>query len=197
MNNYKIIKSDNIEKGNVEFLRQWPWNYDYEPDVSFSLTYSDDRFYVRLRAYETDPVAVITKRNGPTCNDSCIEFFFCPVLGDNDHYINFEVNANPTFLFNFNTKSEHKEIMIDCPEEILNIRREKNDEFWQVDFELPFELIRKYSPDFSPERDKCMRANVYKCGVTDQPAHFGCWNRVQTPGPNFHLPMFFGMFLFE
>ena len=39
-----------------------------------------------IRAVETGPL-------GMPCQDSCMEFFFCPVPGD-DRYFNFEWNAN-------------------------------------------------------------------------------------------------------
>ena len=56
-------------------------------------------------------------------------------------------------------------------------------------------MLQKYIPDAELYAGKLIRANVYKCGSTRQPAHFMTWAHFDTrevPHPDFHQPKYFG-----
>ncbi|MHB1455061.1 MAG: carbohydrate-binding family 9-like protein [Saccharofermentanales bacterium] len=37
--------------------------------------------------------------------------------------------------------------------------------------------------------------NFYKCGDKTDCPHYGCWNPILLPAPDFHVPAFFGDFI--
>ena len=201
LKSYTIINSRDTSAAAAGHVDVWPWDYAYKPTTEFRITHGDDRLYVSLRSYEENPVALIHQMNGPVCNDSCIEFFFSPSSDNSNGYFNFEVNSNPTFLLEYGpcTADDSHPVEWDISE--LNVRSTAESDacgpFWQVDFEMPYAMIRKYAPDCKLSSGAVIRGNVYKCGCTDQEPHYGCWNPVLTPGPNFHKPEFFGEFIIE
>lgn len=201
MKSYTVKKTDDINMALLEYVNVFPWNYDYRPTTCFRVCHNEDSLIISLRSYEKNPVAHVTSTNGSVCNDSCMEFFFSPSEDNSLGYFNFEVNSNPTYLFEYRTHegADHVNIEWNENEYMLSASfgEENGEPFWQIDFRLPFAMIKKYAPAAELSSGSVIRANVYKCGHTDQPDHYFCWNRVGTPGPNFHKPEFFGRFIFE
>ncbi len=200
MKKYVIRNTNDISAADTDFVASWPWDYNYSPKTSFRVVHTDDRLIISLRAYEKDPYAGVTKTNGFVCNDSCLEFFFSPSEDNTEGYFNFEVNSNPTYLFGFNPKGG-KEIYVEWDDSeyklTSSVGADTDGDYWQIDFELPYALIRKYVPSAKLESGDVLRGNVYKCGKHQQPEHYGTWNPVETPGPNFHKCEFFGQFVLE
>ncbi len=196
---YFVKKTDSFDDAGIGSVSLSPWNYPAAPETVFRVIRSDDAFSVLLRCYEKDPVARIGKKHGPVCNDSCMEFFFSPSPDCSNGYFNFEVNANPTYLFDYGPDSGDGRFHIDWDDGDLSVRSTRGEDekgaFWQVTFRIPFELIRRFAPDAALSDGDVIRANVYKCGKTDQTEHYSCWSRVGTDGPNFHTPEFFGEFV--
>lgn len=201
MKSYTVKKTDCVNDAPVEAVNDFPWDYDYRPETNFRVCHTDKELIVSLRSYEKDPVARVDKTNGGVCNDSCIEFFFSPSEDNSLGYFNFEVNSNPTYLLEYGPCSadNSRPVEWDDGEYCLtsSFGNENGRDFWQVDFKLPYAMIRKYAPEATLSSGDVIRGNVYKCGCTDQPPHYFCWNRVETAGPNFHKPEFFGKFILE
>ena len=65
---------------------------------------------------------------------------------------------------------------------------------WILHAQIPLSLLKQVygiSPDtFAP--GFAFRGNFYKCGDKTDVAHYGMWNPVLTPTPDFHRPEFFG-----
>lgn len=193
MKRYEVIKTDDIEAARFEEINGSPWDYAYGPRAAFRAVRSDGALTVALRCFEDGPVARITERHGPVCNDSCMEFFFSPSADCSNGYFNFEVNSNPTYLFDYGEDSGDSRRHIDGE---IPVALTRGGGFWEITVKIPFSLIKKFTPDADLSNGAVIRANVYKCGKTDQPEHYRCWNPVGTPGPNFHKPEFFGEFAF-
>jgi hypothetical protein len=66
-----------------------------------------------------------------------------------------------------------------------------------VEYTLPFSILEKYMKVDLPMPGKKWRANFYKCGDKTSHPHWLTWAPVEFPKPNFHLPGFFGMLIFE
>ena len=200
MKTYIIKKTSDISLANVDYVNTWRWGKDYTPVCPFRAVHTDDSLIISLRCYEKEPYAAVTKKNGYVCNDSCLEFFFSPSEDNSEGYFNFEVNANPTYLFGFNPVGG-KEEYIEWDDSEYDLKsttgKDENGDFWQIDFTLPYALIKKYVPEASLESGSIMRGNVYKCGKHGQIEHYGTWSPVETDGPNFHKPEFYGKFIIE
>ncbi len=199
--NYNVKKTDDISLAEFDYVNCYPWGDKYTPETAFRAVHTDDRLIVSLRCYEKDPVITVTEINGCVCNDSCIEFFFTPYSEVSDVYFNFEVNANPAYLFEYRW-GDRQHICTDCTEEELGTsvtygKDHSGRDFWQVDFAIPYAVIRRHCPDCDLSSGSVIRANVYKCGCINQEVHYGTWSLVETEDVAFHIPEYFGYFTLE
>ncbi len=169
----------------------------YCPKIVFSATYSDEGFHAHFEAYEKNPRAVVTEHQGPVCDDSCLEWFmnFDPV--HTDRYFNIEVNAKGTANIGFR-KDRYDNTPLTVEDiESMNIKTEIFEDYWTADYTVPFELLKKYIPDYEFKKGLDHPANVYKCGDETEIPHFGCWSMVNREKPDFHIPSYFGTMTIE
>ena len=201
MKTYVIRNTPDIDSAQFDRVDCWPWGFDYEPKTLFRAVHTDECIKVSLRCYEKDPYAGVTKTGGYVCNDSCMEFFITPSADNSLGYFNFEMNSNPTYLLEYGYSHEKKHQLVEWDESEYALRttygEDEGEAYWQVDFEIPYGMIKKYAPEASLESGSVMRGNVYKCGRHQQPEHYGTWNLVETETPNFHKSEYFGKFILE
>lgn len=158
------------------------------------LCYDNAALYVRLSAVEENIRAEHMGPLGEICEDSCLEFFFCPIAGD-DRYFNIEVNPNGAMFLGFGSNVHN--LMRLIPEEPpIHPQTGRTTDGWDVSYAIPFTFIRQFFPDFAPAPGCAIRANCYKCGdLTVQP-HYLCWNPVPAQPCAFHNPSAFGIMRF-
>lgn len=201
MKRYILKNTPDVTEAVFETVGSWPWKgYECEYLTRFRAVHTDNGLAVSIRCYEKEPYAGVTKTNGYVCNDSCLEFFFSPSADSSAGYFNFEVNSNPTYLFGYNPVGGKEEyVQWDESEYALTSTKASDEagDYWQVDFKMPYAMIKKYVPEFDISSGAVWRGNVYKCGKHNQHEHYGSWSPVGTDGPNFHRPEFFGEFVFE
>lgn len=201
MKRYIIKNTNDISKANIDFITCWPWMEEYTPKVSFRIVHTDDCFIVSLRTYEKDPVAKINVRDGYVCNDSCMEFFFSPSPDNSNGYFNFEANCNPTMYLHYAQCDRTGSMSVEWDEREFGMTttygNEDGRDYWQLDYKVPYAMIRKYAPSCDLSSGSVIRGNVYKCGRTEQIEHYGSWNLVGTAKPSFHEPDFFGELVIE
>lgn len=156
--------------------------------------YDDTALYVRLRAVEKNIRAELTGKLDEVCEDSCLEFFFSPIPGDS-RYFNIEVNPNGAMFLGFASQVENLIRLI--PEEAPIIPRPvRTADGWEVSYEIPYDFIRLFFPNFNPAPGGAIRANCYKCGELTDPKHFMCWCPVIRRPCAFHNPDKFGTMYF-
>lgn len=158
------------------------------------LCYDDTALYVRLQAKEqnirkehTDPLAEI-------CEDSCLEFFLCPMEGD-DRYFNLEFNPNGNVYLGFGANLPTLHRLIPETQFIFPQVTFTNDG-WAIEYAIPHEFVRIFFPGYSPAPGKTVRANCYKCGDLTEIPHWLCWNPVPEELHTFHCPDHFGLMHF-
>ena len=76
------------------------WCPEVPITASAQLCYDDSAIYVRLSAQEPNIRAEERGPLGVPCVDSCLEFFFCPIAGD-DRYLSIECNPNGCLFLGF------------------------------------------------------------------------------------------------
>ena len=202
MKSYIIKNSNDINDGVVGIVDAWPWEEYTSPlRVEFRIVHTDECFKFALRCYEKEPYAGMKNTNGYVCNDSCMELFLSPSADNSAGYFNFEVNANPTYLFGYNKGVRVGSVFVEWDESEYELTsskgRDEVGDFWQINATLPYALIKKYVPSCDLSSGGHIRGNVYKCGRHHQPEHYGCWSPVVSDEPNFHAPEFFGEFVIE
>lgn len=162
------------------------------------VAYSEDALLIRQWAKEPVLRAELTGLIDEVCDDSCLEFFFCP-MEDDLRYFNIEYNPNTARFLGFGSG---------IPDLIRLLPDENNDRFlpcvktfeggWELTYQIPYEFIRRFFPDFAPAPGKAMRANCCKCGDKTVNFHWLTWSQLAYSDEDFtfHSPREFGQMIF-
>ena len=155
------------------------------------ICYDETALYVRLSAQEPNIRAEERGPLGVPCVDSCLEFFFCPIEGD-DRYLSIECNPNGCLFLGFcNTGRRIIRLVPDCVEAIDPVI-DMTEEGWSVTYAVPASYVRLFFPEFELKSGVTLRANCFKCGDKTGQEHYMSWNPVEVSDPDFHIPAFFG-----
>ena len=195
------FKDYSFDSINPLFIDNYLWiKNKYTPKVEVRLCYSDEYLFLRFHAFEKEITATFTEINDPVHKDSCVEFFVDLFPSDQNFYFNFEINAIGTLFVGFG--SVNNRIKLNA-EEINKIKIDSllkepfegqiKTNFWGIKLAIPFDLLQEY---FQKKFERNLaKANFYKCGDNAKYEHYGCWSRVKSEIPNFHLPEYFGNFI--
>lgn len=159
------------------------------------LCYDEHALYVRLSAQEEKIRAELTGTLDEICEDSCLEFFFCPTEND-PRYFNIECNPNGCLFLGFGPNVEELVRLIPENPSIRPVTK-RIPGGWETLYAIPYSFIRMFFPGFSPASGSAMRANFYKCGDKTEIPHYLCWNQVPQQRCAFHNPSAFGLVHFE
>lgn len=176
-------------------------DYNYKPDVSLSIAYSDDELLMKYYVTENFFKAEKTESNQMVCEDSCVEFFVSPT--NDGLYYNLEFNGIGTCLLG--TGTGRADSTRANPEIILKIRRltslgdkpikeTEGHHSWTITIAIPFEVF--FHHKIEDLKGKTFRANFYKCGDMLKIPHYVTWNPVGTENPDYHQPKYFGSLKF-
>lgn len=160
--------------------------------------YTDDALFLHLwmdvsniRAEEKGPY-------GTPCEDSCLEFFFQPVPGD-DRYINIEFNFNGCYYFGIGTGIH--DLMRLVPEmdgaDLFSHKTVKTETGWEIFYQIPYSLLRRIFSEAKPEPGMEIRANCFACSDLSQPYYYYSWNPIEGEPFTFHRPQSFGLMKFS
>lgn len=195
----KIIETlpnwNEIETLNIDI------SYDNTPDTitaNAQICCNNEKFFVHLSTVEKNYLRAEKGITGLPYLDSCLEFFFSPMQNDK-RYFNIEFNSNACVFFGFSGGSDS--IMRQTPEnDILEFFKPNiitNEDSWEIFYEIPFYLIKRYFPEFEVFEGKQIRANCFKCSDNSNPPHYLSWNLVKGLPFTFHKPECFGVMKFE
>jgi len=185
-----------------EEIKMLNWkNFNYKPEVFFSIAYTDKELLLKYYVSEKYFKAEKTESNQMVCEDSCVEFFVSPA--DDGIYYNFEFNGIGTCLLGTGT-GRHDSKRAD-PGIISQIRRkstvgvrpvkeQKGDFSWTLTMAIPFKVFFRH--EVKDLKGKTFKANFYKCGDMLSVPHYVTWNPVGTPEPDYHRPEYFGILKF-
>jgi hypothetical protein len=182
-----------LDTHNRQHLHHAPWhNGDAQPQVSFSIAYSNEVIYLKYYVIEDVFKAEYNQFNDPVFEDSCVEFF---IAFDNDpNYYNLEFNCMGTSRGQYGL---HKSDRTFIPASLLKTIRhqtllksssESNIQ-WELTLCIP-KAIFSFHPGLSFAQSNA-RANFYKCGDGLPKPHFLCWSNIEAQKPEFHLSRFF------
>jgi len=175
----------------------------YQPRVEARLCLSPNFLYVFFKAWESRVRLTYTNFQDPVYKDSCVEFFVDPFPEKGLGYINIETNALGTMLIHH---GKDRGTRRPIPREDLAgfevrpsikapVTGEHGADQWTLAYRLPLSLFEKYYG--ARLASGCVaRGNFYKCGDLAEFPHYGAWNPVGSPEPDFHLPEYFGRILF-
>lgn len=193
------ISSPEWDKADVGHIETEPWEgFSPAPETTFKLLRGPEGLSVLMHTDEKNLRAEVTKENGEICDDSCMEFFFKPSPWS-VNFMNFEVNPNGVMHIGIG-KDRYGRTLIDEPRSTFSVETIPNDGDWTLKYYIPDSFLQKY---FNEETVKTRgnsshvtRANFYKCGEQTGHSHFAVWSNIETEGPDFHVPDFFGKLIF-
>lgn len=161
------------------------------------IAYGEDAFFVHLSTEEKGYRAVEHGPVGSPCEDSCLEFFFCPMEND-DRYFNIEFNANGCVYFGLGRDIDTLVRLL--PEQDGSVFAERivrGADGWEIFYEVPYAFIRRFFPDFAATPGRTLRANCYKCADRSAPPHYLAWSETVGEPFTFHKPHCFGLMTLE
>jgi hypothetical protein len=191
-----VTALNNLEKHKIDHV-SWP-AYPYRPRVSFKIAGGRDCIILQYFVREANIRAVNTENNTPVWEDSCVEFFLS--FNDQAGYYNFEVNCIGTILAAFGKDRDYRSFLtedkMNSIKRYSSINRLPGDLMigWEVIIVLP---LKVFTHDNITSLDGVeARGNFYKCGDKLPDPHYLSWSPIESRGPDFHLPSFFGKILF-
>jgi len=155
------------------------------------LCYDEEAIYVRLSTREENIRAEETGEAGFPCNDSCLEFFFCPSLTSNT-YFNIEFNPNGCLFLGIGNNRYDLIRLIPVEENPLKAEPRRTEDGWEITYRITADFIRRFFPGFELVSGGMLRGNFYKCGDETVQPHYYCWNPITQEKPDFHLSAYFG-----
>lgn len=195
MKTYKIVKIDaGFQWDAIPSLavNEICWLPDAGIRMTQRICYDDSAIYVHQSAVESNIRAEHTDPLAQVCEDSCMEFFFSPVAGD-DRYFNFEWNMNGCLYLGFRTGREiAMRLQPEDPIADFDFHAGKTESGWQITYKIPLSFIQLFFPEFQLKSGAVIKANCYKCGDETVQPHYLSWNPSTSPTPDFHRPQDFG-----
>lgn len=172
-------------------------------DVPYLQTQQDVRAYAQIGYNDNalllhqwiDVPVIRAQEHGPfgtPCEDSCLEFFFQPVPGD-DRYINLEFNFNGCYFLGVGTGLQ--DLLRLIPEGDANLfsaDTRKTETGWEIFYQIPFDFIRRIFPNVKLEAGSEIRANCFACSDLTVPHYYLSWNPVEGEVFTFHQSQSFG-----
>lgn len=166
----------------------FPWQeFQYHPETMVKAALCPSGLVFRYETKETPVLARFRRPNSMVCLDSCMELFFCPQQSDR-RYFNLEFNPFGTMLCGLGASREDR-CLLNPDQGQFGIETLVTETGWTLRFFIPFSFVETYFT----KMEFPFRANFYKCAEEVSRPHFGCWNEVKTPDPDFHQSDFFGL----
>ena len=180
----------------------------FKPEVQAKMVYDRDNLYVIFRVKDKYVKSITDRNNGPVWRDSAVEFFFSPDVENPRLYFNIETNCGGFALFHHNNPIDRSQNKRLTDEDIAQLEiahsmaafvdPEITDEVtWTIEYKVPLDLLRKYSPITTPAKGVEWRANFYKIAEITSNPHYITWSKIDLPRPNFHVPEAFGRLIFK
>ena len=169
------------------------WTQESDIRAQAQLCWSDTAIHVRLMAKESHIRAEYTGLMASVCEDSCLEFFFCPT--EDSRYFNFEFNSNCALFLGIGTgDADLVRLIVQDQNAVFAPNTQRTADGWEITYQIPFTFIRQFFPSFTPRENLQLRGNCYKCGDLTENPHFFAWNPIAT-GTTFHCPQYFGQLI--
>ncbi|MFR1517628.1 MAG: carbohydrate-binding family 9-like protein [Clostridia bacterium] len=182
-------------------IDNFPWGRPpVYPESSAEIEFLKDGISVFMYSKEKKPRCTVVLPNGPVYQDSCLEFFFCPRPEQSCAYYNFEVNPLGTLYAGYSPDgTRESSAPIDPAEAAASVAvtadLDPKQELWSVRFTVPYDFIRRRTPEFGNGGQDHITGNFYKCAELSAYPHYAVWNPIDSniiTKPDFHVVKYFG-----
>ena len=194
MKTYVISKKpENLDWNEIPALKidTCLWRSPAEVEPQAQLCYDEEALYVKLSTKEVYIRAEEVGEFGMPCEDSCLEFFFCPMENSNT-YFNIEFNPNGSLFLGIGNDRYDLIRLVPIEKDPLKAEPKLTEDGWEITFRITADFIRRFFPGFELVSGGMLRGNFYKCGDETRQRHYYCWNPILQEKPDFHLSQYFG-----
>jgi hypothetical protein len=179
----------------------WTQN-NYKPEVIVKACYSNKYIYLKFLVFEQKVTVRFLHVGDPVFKDSCVEFFINLFPKETEEYFNIEMNAIGTIKMGYGIKRNRKYLNASELGDMKVVTSIKlpvtglhGSDHWKLYCAIPINLLEKIT-NRKFTGDEAI-GNFYKCGDETEFKHYGMWNIVNNPKPDFHLPEYFGKIVFD
>lgn len=203
-NDLQDISNDVAWKGIKEIIiKDYLWmQNDYRPEVIVKACYSNEYIYLYFLVHEQKVTIRYLNIGDPVFKDSCVELFINLFPAESEEYFNIELNAIGTIKMGYGIKRNRKYLTASDLKDMKVVTSIKKpvvgfhgSDYWKLYCAIPIKVFEKiYNKIFKGED---AIGNFYKCGDETEFEHYGMWNLIENPTPDFHLPEYFGKIIFS
>lgn len=107
-------------------------------------------------------------------------------------YLNLEANAKGTFLCGYGKDRYGRKSLGDLGVPYPTVTPFSTESSWGWVAEIPLPLLQQVYGEAEFVPGDRIKGNFYKCGDETKTPHYGSWNPIENPTPDFHRPEGFG-----
>ena len=178
-------------------ITNFMWNSSREPKTYGYMGYIEGTgFFVKFFIEESNPKRMYTQNRDCVYKDSTVEVFLAflkheETLSNDCMYTNFEFNANGALLANYGEGRTGRQSITDEQFALANCKAEIFDDYWTAQVTIPESYLYQICDFDSFKNGKEFYCNFYKIAESEEILHFGSYSKIDSPSPNFHLPVCF------
>ncbi|MBQ6601048.1 MAG: carbohydrate-binding family 9-like protein [Clostridia bacterium] len=183
---------EEVPEGRLEFSN---WDSKIHYDTRFRMCFVREKgIFLRMKTNETDLRAVNTSRDENVWEDSCMEFFLCPIAHRGE-YLNFEMNSKGAWLCQFGSGKYDRVFLKALTDREIDIHTSVCSDGWRLEAFIPCELISEAFTEEFVAGAAALKGNFYKCGDLTEKPHYDSFSKMTTLPPGFHNPDCFAKIL--
>lgn len=193
----RIDEKSEIEHCQKFSMHHYMWNSTQNPNMYGWMAYLKDRgLYVKMVCEEKDPKRVFKQHRDRVYEDSAVEVFLAfteenEELTNDCMYLNFEFNANGAMYAKYGKGRKNRQFLSDEECQMVEIKSAVYEEQWELEL-LISELFLEQVCDWEKMKaGKKFYCNFYKISENKEIEHYGSYTLIDSPTPNFHLPVCF------
>ncbi len=178
-------------------ITNFMWNSIREPKTYGYLGYIEGTgLFAKFFIAESDPKREYEQNRDPVYKDSAVEVFLAflkegEVLSNDCMYTNFEFNSNSALLANYGVGRKGRQSITDEQFALAGCKAEIFEDHWTAEVTIPESFLYQICDFDAFKAGKSFYCNFYKIAENDNILHFGSYSPIDSPSPNFHLPVCF------
>lgn len=178
-------------------ITNFMWDSTREPKTYGYLGYIEGTgLFAKFFIEESDPKRIYTQNRDPVYKDSAVEVFLAflqegEVLSNDCMYTNYEFNSNGALLANYGVGRKGRQSITDEQFALAGCTAHIMEDRWTAEVTIPESYLHQICDFDAIKAGKTFYCNFYKIAEGEGIQHFGSFSPIDSPTPNFHLPVCF------
>ena len=199
----KIQNKNEIESCELFTISNYMWNSTREPKAYGWMGYLEGQgLFVKMACEEQNPKREYVNHRDPVYMDSTMEAFLAFLedgeeLSNDCMYTNFEINSNGAMLADYGKGRHGRQSITDEQYELTGVKALIEEDKWSLEVLFPESYLNQICDFDKVKEGKIFYCNFYKIAESEEIQHFGSFSPIDSPKPNFHLPVCFAQAVIE